>query len=216
VGGPQNGAGTPPRWSSSTSIYWAAMPASTPSRSGGRFSGCCLTPAGSLRRACGEVKPLRGKSLSLASAASRPSLPFRAGDPATPLGAGPQATPKSFASHSTLGRYRRLDCSSPAEPYGPVGRASLDQIFGWIPKGLCPWRSQGFPLAPQPVSPVFRASLVQTSATLRPFRFATRVGDPPPAAPACDPASPTHRRGPSPKALRQAQTPLLKQFRRET
>jgi hypothetical protein len=32
-------------------------------------------------------------------------------------------------------------------------------------EGLCPWRTQG-------VSPVFRASLVQTSAALRSFRSA--------------------------------------------
>ena len=39
-------------------------------------------------------------------------------------------------------------------------------------KGLCPSRRQA-------VSPGFRASLVQPSAALRPFRFAPRVGDPP-------------------------------------
>jgi hypothetical protein len=41
-----------------------------------------------------------------------------------------------------------------------------------IPKGAALARVQA-------VSPGFRASLVQPSAALRPFRFAARVGDPP-------------------------------------
>jgi hypothetical protein len=68
----------------------------------------------------------------------------------------------------------------------PDLRQGVNHVSGLICKASPQYTQELRPSRPQGVTPGFRASLVQPSASLRPFhsryRFVPRVGDPPPLA----------------------------------